>query len=139
MKIRGPKGKQQNPWSTSAAVICGIGLITIGYIEIHQLQQHNLEINSTYSGYLFAVFLLGLLWSLYDLSRKRKNSPTKMGLVLKSLFVSLVFFGLVYAATLLCGLLFFGVESVQKIASKIWVFCLVGLIFGPLVTFKLLK
>lgn len=118
---------------TLLTLACAIGILAIASLEIWALNDRSAHVPRVpYSGYLFALFILTALWSLYVLTRGR----TQVSRVAKAVTVGLLSFGIagiVYFIVIAGSLVCCEVEGVKFVNSHFIVVLVAGLILGVLV------
>lgn len=118
---------------------CVLGIVVTAILQILSVSDPAEDIEKVpYTGYLFAVFILGAIWSVYQLGCNRSSQETRSRSAIKIAFSSFgiagVFYFLAYAVSLVCC----GVEGVRFVNANIFGFFAVGVILSlPFVLKKL--
>ena len=118
---------------------CIIGIVIVAILQILSVSDPAERIaRIPYGGYLFSVFILGALWSVYKLGHNRTSQESGSRSAIRIAFASFgvagVFYFLAYAVSLVCC----GVEGVRFVNANIFSFFAVGVVLSlPLVLKRL--
>ena len=120
-------------------VVCIIGIVVVATLQILSISDTGPMAKTSYGGYLFPIFILGALWSVYRFRRNgasQKTAPrTAMKIAFASFGIAGVFYFLVYVGSLVCC----GVEGVRFINANILAAFAIGVILSLPVVLKKLR